>query len=115
MINDDNKVKWSSFIHAEPCALHEEREPIDYTSVKVNTDINLAMNTLAHRIDALSLNEEKEPFLQAEYPDYISIYIVNAMQGKWEHMFLNQTLTGFFELPCPIVHFKENENRSDMK
>lgn len=60
MINDNNKVKWSSFIHAEPCALHEERKPIGYTSAKVNTDINLAMNTLAQRLDALSLNEEKE-------------------------------------------------------
>lgn len=56
MINDDNKVKWSSFIHAEPCSSCEERKPIDYTSVKVNTDINSAMNTLALTIDALSLN-----------------------------------------------------------
>lgn len=59
MINDDNKVKWSSFIHAEPCSSCEERKPIDYTSAKVNTDINSAMNTLALTIDALLLNEEK--------------------------------------------------------
>lgn len=60
MINDDNKVKRSSFIHAEPCTLREERKPIGYTSAKVNTDINLTMNTLALRIDTLLLDEEKE-------------------------------------------------------
>lgn len=58
MINDDNKVKWSSFIHTKP--LQEERKPIGYTSAKVNTDINFTMNTLAQRINALSLNKKKE-------------------------------------------------------
>lgn len=68
MINDNNTVKWSAFICAMPCATCEERKPIGFTSTKVNTDINLAMNTLAQRIDALSLNKEKKLlFLQAEY------------------------------------------------
>jgi len=60
MINDDNKVKWSSFIHAEPCSSSEERKPIDYTSVKVNTDISSTMNTLEVTIGALSLDEVKK-------------------------------------------------------
>lgn len=84
-----------------PCSSFEERKPIDYTSVKVNTDIISTMNTLAVHFHWMRWRDSDFFSQRMSKSSWLRFQIVLLSNFNWLYEFL-----------CPIIHFMKKKTEA---